>query len=134
MKEELIIRQLNVITKWIDEINKKAKSIHDLDSFSSNTPNNLYVAVSDGQSTGKILFPADTISESDVIALLNFSLDVESDYSTLLLKNGEGDVLSSIDLDEIFNSKNTEIEERLNDLDFDETTAKPYEKYITHST
>src|SRR5690606_40244289 len=140
MKEDLIIMQLNTLTKWVDDVNKKAKSITELSDIVKRDGISLYVAVSDGQNTGKILFPLNTITDNEIERLLKLSLETDSNYTSIVLKNGDGVVLSTLDMTGILDKNNErvdetlfEFEEKLNDLDFDPATAKPYERYIEHS-
>lgn len=120
MKEDLIIRQLNIITKWMDAVNEKAKSIHELSDI-DNTSTDLYVAVSDGQNTGKILFPLNTITDDEIQRLLKLTLETDPNYSSIILRDGDSTILSSLDIAKIIeeNQKNLEgqyIDDRLSGL------------------
>lgn len=94
--DSVIIKKLNEITQWIQGILSNSKPIHELSDL--NDDDELFIAVSDGQNTGKVVYKPSEVSKEEFENLKNLNLETDDVNSTLSILDQNGDVLTIADL------------------------------------
>jgi|SRR5690554_4385920 len=94
--DSVIIKKLNEITQWIQGILSNSKPIHELSDL--NDDDELFIAVSDGQNTGKVLYKPSEVSKEEFENLKNLKLETDDVNSTLSILDQNGDILTIADL------------------------------------
>lgn len=94
--DEALIRKVEEISRWIEGTLDNSKAIHELSAMSDD--GNLYIAVSNGNTTGKTLYRPSEVSREEFENLRNMQLVSDSESNTIFIQDSEGNILTSLNL------------------------------------
>ncbi|MGG5506705.1 MULTISPECIES: hypothetical protein [unclassified Myroides] len=94
--DEALIRKVEEISRWIEGTLDNSKAIHELSAMSDD--GNLYIAVSNGNTTGKTLYRPSEVSIEEFENLRNMQLVSDSESNTIFIQDSEGNILTSLNL------------------------------------
>lgn len=95
--DEALIRKVEEISRWIEGTLDNSKAIHELTTMSDD--GELYIAVSDGSQTGKVRYRPSEISREEFENLRNMQLRSDADLNLILIEDGSGNILTSLNMD-----------------------------------
>ncbi|WCM42411.1 hypothetical protein MG290_01705 [Flavobacterium sp. CBA20B-1] len=93
----LVLEKLTQLTNRLNSIAQNSKKIHELSDFVPNEEADLYIAVSDGTSTGKKIYKATEVTSEEFENLKNLELSNPLGSSILQIKDSEGNILATLD-------------------------------------
>ena len=94
--DEVVIRKVDQIVRWIEGTIDNSKPIHELNPMSDD--GNLYIAVSNGNSTGKTLYRPSEVSREEFENLRNMQLSSDSESNMIFIQDSQGNILTSLNL------------------------------------
>ncbi|WP_353159383.1 hypothetical protein [Myroides odoratus] len=97
--DEVVIRKVDQIVRWIEGTIDNSKPIHELNPMSDD--GNLYIAVSNGNTTGKTLYRPSEVSREEFETLRNMQLVSDSESNTIYIQDAEGNILTSLNLNSL---------------------------------
>jgi len=97
--DEVVIRKVDQIVRWIEGTIDNSKPIHELNPMSDD--GNLYIAVSNGTGTGKTLYRPSEVSREEFETLRNMQLVSDSESNTIYIQDAEGNILTSLKLNSL---------------------------------
>lgn len=98
--DEVVVNKLNEITQWIEATLANSKYIHELDP--NEFEGDLYIAVSDGTNTKKVLYKPNEVTKEDFENLYNMNLGSDSNSNTIYIEDANGTMLTSLNLNLFF--------------------------------
>lgn len=93
---KLLSDKVTQLTNKFNSITQNSKKIHELDDAVS--ANDVYIAVSDGTNTGKVIYEPSEVTKEDFEKIKNLQLSNVQNTSTIEIKDSDGNVLTSLDL------------------------------------
>ena len=94
---QTLIKKVSQLTERLNILYENSMKIHELPNSLGNAEE-LYIAVSDGTNTGKKEYRPSEIDREEFDDATSISLERIEGTNTIELKNGKGDVLSSLDI------------------------------------
>lgn len=95
---DILLNRIKQLTDTVNTIIANSKKIHELPAAEFAEEEELYIAVSNGSSTGKKVYQPLEMTKNEIEKLTDLSLERVDSTSVVTLKNGNDDVLSSLDL------------------------------------
>lgn len=94
--DEVVVNKLNEITQWIESVLSNSKYIHELDP--NEDIGDLYIAVSNGIKTKKILYKPNEVTKEEFENLYKMQLGADSNSNTIYIEDSEGTMLTMLNL------------------------------------
>lgn len=93
---KLLLDKVTQLTNRFNSLTQNSKKIHELPNAASKE--NVYISVSDGVNTGKVIYEPSEVSKEEFENIANLELSHPQNSSVIQIKDSEGNIISSLDL------------------------------------
>lgn len=93
---KFVLDKVTQLTNRFNSMTQNSKKIHELPNAASK--DNVHIAVSDGSTTGKVIYEPSEVSKEEFDNIANLELSNIQNSSIIQIKDSEGNVITSLDL------------------------------------